>query len=146
MVGSRDPSCRNSAATGFTQHQSVTESLGLTSLANAQKVAMKSQNKQFNQKFIEPNRKSTLNTYDYRVLKQEQELANIVSQNGGERLQIRDEVKIPKIMCHQIASQFNEKVQENRMKRMKKAERQTKAEEKRGMMENVFKNLGRKDS
>jgi len=43
-------------------------------------------------------------------------------------------------------SQFNEKVQENRMKRMKKAERQTKAEEKRGMMENVFKNLGRKDT
>ena len=29
---------------------------------------------------------------------------------------------------------------------MKKAERQTKAEEKRGMMENVFKNLGRKDT
>lgn len=83
MVGSRDPSCRVSAATGF---DSVTESVGVSSLANAQKAAFKSQNKQFNQKLIEPNRKSTLNTYDYRVLKQEQELANIVSQNGGERL------------------------------------------------------------
>ena len=86
VIGSKDQSYRASAETGFSQYGSATESLGVSSLANAQKAAFKAQNKQFKQKLIEPNRKSTLNSHDYRVLKQEQELANIVSQNGGERL------------------------------------------------------------
>jgi hypothetical protein len=55
-------------------------------------------------------------------------------------------MKVPKIECQTLISQFNEKAKRNRQINAQDAEKRFETEQKREIMNNVLQNLHKKDS